>query len=125
VFRSRASTDYGFENELAKCELFQLDSQNTCSAVFTETRAGTEPEASSCEIRGMGGYGIPPNAPESDCSGSFAFVRRVGGFIAKLYHSEAEVGLPEASSSKVTAVAAFADNRTVSPSVSATKLKSM
>jgi hypothetical protein len=41
------------------------------------------------------------------------------------YHSEAEVGLPEASSSKVTAVAAFADNRTVSPSISPTKLKSM
>jgi hypothetical protein len=57
VFCSGALTDCGFENASAKCGLSRLDRLSACSSVFTATRVGIEPEASSCENRGMGGYG--------------------------------------------------------------------
>ena len=53
VFCSRALTDYGFENASAKCGLSRLDGLSACSSVFTEARVSIEPEANSCEIRGM------------------------------------------------------------------------
>ena len=59
VFCSRALTDCDFENASAKCGPSQLDSLGACPSVFTETRVSIEPEANSCEIRGM-------NAPASD-----------------------------------------------------------
>ena len=57
MFRCRALTDCSFENASAECGLFRLDSLSACSSVFTEARVRIEPEASSCEIRELRGYG--------------------------------------------------------------------
>src|SRR5260370_549884 len=52
----------------AKCGLSRLNRLSACSSAFTETRVSIEPEASSCENRGMSGnriYVFDPR-PEAD-----------------------------------------------------------
>ena len=75
VFGSGALAVFGFENASAKCGPSRLDSLIACSYVLTETRVGMKPEASSCENRGMSGYGMSAPECRPDIARSSAEVR--------------------------------------------------